>query len=150
MEGWIGRTCSQGCQTGLFGPGCSEECHCRIPGCNHINGACITMGCEAGWSGQACNQPCTNHTFGRDCNQTCHCANSDCDGRTGVCKVPGCLGWIGNSCSQAQKQPGATTKISHGEEQTTHTQCTTGYAVVGSLLAVSISCNIGLIVYCLR
>ncbi|XP_069103271.1 multiple epidermal growth factor-like domains protein 10 [Argopecten irradians] len=147
-EGWRGDTCSQACTNQTFGRDCTQTCNCASSDCDGRTGVCDVRGCTEGWKGRTCSQACTNHTFGRDCTQTCQCANSDCDGRTGVCKVPGCLGWIGNSCSQVQKPTVPTTN--HLSEVSNNNDVTTGYAVVGSILAISLGCNIGFIIHCLR
>ncbi|XP_069109091.1 multiple epidermal growth factor-like domains protein 10 [Argopecten irradians] len=151
-EGWRGQSCSQGCVTNTFGRDCAQTCHCANSDCDGRTGICKVPGCDVGWNEKSCSQACTNQTFGRDCNQTCHCANSDCDRRTGICYKFGCdEGWIGKTCSQAQKQTKITTKTCHSEEvQSSGPQFTTGYAVFGSILAISISFNIGLIIQYMR
>ena len=41
------------CSLGLYGPGCTETCHCLNGGkCNTQNGSCFCI--EAGWTGEIC------------------------------------------------------------------------------------------------
>ncbi|XP_069126190.1 protein draper-like [Argopecten irradians] len=150
-EGWRGQTCSQECRTGYFGPNCTEECHCQSPGCHHINGTCHNVGCEAGWLGRACDQECLTGYFGPNCTEECHCQSPGCNHTNGTCHHVGCeAGWSGRACDQAQKQTETKAKTCNCEEGSTYSQNNTGYAVIGSILTISIGCNIGFIIHCIR
>ncbi|XP_021356822.1 multiple epidermal growth factor-like domains protein 11 isoform X2 [Mizuhopecten yessoensis] len=142
-EGWNGDTCSQEYSAGYFGLNCYEMCHCKEGRCDHL-------GCQEGWSGQACDQRCVNNTFGRDCNQTCNCAISGCDRVSGVCTIPRCReGWSGDTCSQEQISQNQTEVIGCFASLA-NTKDVTGYAILGTVLAISIFYNIGLTMFCLR
>ncbi|XP_021356826.1 multiple epidermal growth factor-like domains protein 10 [Mizuhopecten yessoensis] len=152
-EGWTGGTCSQECLACRFGKDCLHECHCKLEGCDKVDGTCNVTGCVDGWRGKSCDHTCDFTHYGPNCLHECHCNISGCSNTDGICQTPGCEdGWTGPSCSAAQEQISSKSECPHIAEVSTSVEatCTTCYALFGTLFAISIICNIGLIIHCVR
>ncbi|XP_033097131.1 multiple epidermal growth factor-like domains protein 10 [Anneissia japonica] len=92
VTGYTGLYCLTECDSGKFGAGCSQECHCLSGGCNRYTGEC-TGGCASGWTGSNCQIPsnCPVGYFGSACTLICHCHdNKECIRDTGVCSNGKC------------------------------------------------------------
>ncbi|XP_060070341.1 multiple epidermal growth factor-like domains protein 10 [Ylistrum balloti] len=143
LAGWKGLSCDQTCGVGKYGQDCNYACNCATPGCDVISGNCIVPECEVGWEGSICNIACNISTFGSNCDQTCHCTIPGCDRFTGLCNVTGCdVGWTGLSCDKAAQTDSKAVMSTTG--------ASVGYALLGTLLFISIFFNIGLIIDRLR
>ncbi|KAF5307311.1 hypothetical protein FQR65_LT07027 [Abscondita terminalis] len=94
--GWIGNNCEQKCDTGYWGPNCSEKCSCFKDGiCDHITGKCI---CPSGYIGYDCSNTCPLDTYGKDCAFNCTCNERGlCSNIDGSCTCY--TGWSGNTCN---------------------------------------------------
>ncbi|XP_033124905.1 tyrosine-protein kinase receptor Tie-2-like [Anneissia japonica] len=88
ITGFTGLDCLTDCDSGKFGAGCSQECHCTSGSCNQYTGECASGTCATGWSGSNCQVPstCPVGYFSTSCTSICHCHdNFQCDKNTGVC-----------------------------------------------------------------
>ncbi|XP_033119918.1 tyrosine-protein kinase receptor Tie-2-like [Anneissia japonica] len=88
ITGFTGLDCLTGCDSGKFGAGCSQDCHCTSGTCNQYTGECTSGTCATGWSGSNCQVPstCPVGYFNTPCTSICHCRdNVECDRNTGVC-----------------------------------------------------------------
>ena len=47
------------CESGEYGPGCTQTCHCQDGECDIYSGICKdSLSCETGWSGENCQSRC--------------------------------------------------------------------------------------------
>lgn len=52
--GWTGKTCSEACLEGTYGPNCTQICKCQNGSkCRKNDGHCL---CKAGWWGSRCEE----------------------------------------------------------------------------------------------
>ncbi|XP_071485082.1 uncharacterized protein [Diadema antillarum] len=84
-----GLACNDVCGSGMFGPGCSQTCHCQVESnCSPYTGECSSGGCQAGWTGDNCQIPqeCDVGYYGPQCTSKCSCAmDAACNRDTGAC-----------------------------------------------------------------
>ncbi|XP_070562285.1 angiopoietin-1 receptor-like [Ptychodera flava] len=121
-----GLHCASDCSNGMYGPGCSQTCHCSN-GCNKATGECNSGDplCQTGWNGPQCNIPdsCPDGFYGELCNYNCHCKNNAaCNQTTGKCSNAECAsGWIDVDVTDCQQDGNAkirlvySTKVNPGE-----------------------------------
>ncbi|XP_021357543.1 cell death abnormality protein 1-like [Mizuhopecten yessoensis] len=141
--GWEGPACDKSCGIGKYGMDCKYTCNCASPGCDVITGTCTVPGCEVAWEGSTCDIACSISSFGSNCTEP------GCDKFTGSCNVSGCnVRWTGSSCDQVAVKTNSKDNLISGEKS--GSTALVGYALLGSLLFISIGFNIGFIIDRLR
>ncbi|XP_070537133.1 multiple epidermal growth factor-like domains protein 10 [Ptychodera flava] len=99
--GWIGATCNQKCEKGMYGHHCMQECLCDMNNtvsCDRHGGSCR---CKLGWTGETCNQTCESWHFGSNCSKLCMCDIDNtwsCSHNDGICRCK--PGWKGTACNE--------------------------------------------------
>ncbi|XP_033729613.1 scavenger receptor class F member 1-like isoform X1 [Pecten maximus] len=144
---------NQECDPGFHGSVCNQACptNCENNLCSMQAGKC--MECDIGFYGTRCDLPCSDNCknsvckketghceecdagfYGTRCNQSCPCNCKD-----NVCNR------VNGQCEVSQNQTDAIPRAMF-----TNTEHVTGYAILGTLLGISICCNVGLILLFLR
>ncbi|XP_060594426.1 multiple epidermal growth factor-like domains protein 10 isoform X2 [Ruditapes philippinarum] len=89
--------CTPGCEEGLYGTNCTQNCSFCPSYCDIDSGKCI---CEPGYTGDNCTQECSTHFYGVNCEHKCRCKNnSTCNAADGSCNCTS-PGWEGELCDQ--------------------------------------------------
>ncbi|XP_033729614.1 N-acetylglucosamine-1-phosphodiester alpha-N-acetylglucosaminidase-like isoform X2 [Pecten maximus] len=112
---------NQECDPGFHGSVCNQACPTNCENNLCSMQAGKCMECDIGFYGTRCDLPCSDN-----------CKNSVCKKETGHCEV-------------SQNQTDAIPRAMF-----TNTEHVTGYAILGTLLGISICCNVGLILLFLR
>ncbi|XP_021356824.1 multiple epidermal growth factor-like domains protein 10 isoform X2 [Mizuhopecten yessoensis] len=147
-----GNTCDTDCTPGMYGPNCENTCGDCKGGprtCNITDGSC-PGGCAAGWQGPLCKTACDDYFFGQDCASECFCKAGPCTIVEGKCPHGGCdPGYSGTPCS-TERISQDQTEVIGCHDSLNNTKDVTGYAILGTVLAIFVFYNIGLTVFYLR
>ncbi|XP_021359821.1 protein draper-like isoform X2 [Mizuhopecten yessoensis] len=145
-DGWTTSFCDESCPIGTFGINCTGECFCKNGTCDPTNGVCPGNACDRGWNGPSCSSQCDPGSYGYNCKQSCNCQTESCNRTTGQCPPGGSKdGWRTDNCSQKHQY-----EVNGSQDSLANTKCIIGYAILGTVLAISVFYNIGLTVFCLR